>query len=297
MVSDSLEDKPQTAPSVWFADILAPFRVAVRVVGIVVWTLGCWVFILCASLSAVVSRPVARKLRRAIARVWAKGFASILPMRLVVHGSLPKRPFFMGGNHLSWIDFFAVCTLLDAIGVVEEPVSHVPIISTLIKGLTPIFVRRVSEDTQRVKGLMVEALRRGESLIIAPESPKKTFPHGAGVHMFRGGLLDAAVVTGTPVHYFTLTYRAPEGYPPPSKVLLSGPNPFLKGPDGKLPESEVEFCGPERMFLPHFLGVLALPWFEFDIQFGEEPIPAGNDRIALANKLHDAVAAKFVPVT
>ena len=61
-------------------------------------------------------------------------------------------------------------------------------------------------------------------------------------------------------------------------------------------DSELAAWGPERSFLWHFLGVLALPWHEVIVQFAPDPIPAGNDRIVLANRLHDAVERMYVPI-
>jgi hypothetical protein len=167
-------------------------------------------------------------------------------------------------------------------------------LGTLMAGLDPIFVRRVKEDTPRVKALMVAALREGRSLIMAPETPETTILRGSGVRMFRGGLLDAAVTAGKPVHYLSITYRTPDGYRPPSKSMVFGPNPYLRAPDGKILESEVAMY-ERQTFLQHLMKVLAPPYFEFIVTFGADPITS-NHRIDLANKLHDAVESIFTPI-
>ena len=93
----------------------------------------------------------------------------------------------------------------------------------------------------------------------------------------------------------TLTYRTPDGWPPPSKALVFGPNPHLRGPDGKIPQSELDMFGPERSFFRYLLGVLALPWYQWIATFGPEPLVA-TDRIVLANQLQEAVSGMFEPM-
>ena len=70
----------------------------------------------------------------------------------------------------------------------------------------------------------------------------------------------------------------------------------MKNPDGTYPPSEIEMCGPEKPFLRHVLDILSLPYFDFYIQYGGDPIPPGDDRIALANTLHAAVSENFIPL-
>lgn len=219
----------------------------------------------------------------------------LIGMRLVVRGNVPKHPYFLVCNHPSWIDFFAMASLCDAVFIAEAPTGQIPIIGPLVQGLSPIFVRRVKEETPRINDLMVQAIQAGHSIVLAPESPVKTIHPTKGLSQFRGGLLQSAVRTRTPVHYVALTYRTPEGYPPPSEALISGPNPYLRGPDGKIFQSELDIFGPERSFFVHLLGVLALPWHEWIATFGPEPIEAA-DRIALANQLQDAVRRLFTPM-
>ncbi len=48
-------------------------------------------------------------------------------------------------------------------------------------------------------------------------------------------------------------------------------------------------------FLKHLYGLFALPRFDAEVVFGEQPVRDG-DRKALARKLWAAVSAQFVPV-
>ncbi len=295
-MGESYKERVEQTQAVRGVNVLAPFRAGMRLGIVSVWILGCFFASLCVSPVALVSKTTWQRIRKAISRTWVKGMSRVIGTRITVHGAPPKAPFFLVGNHLSWVDFFVGYSLLDGVGIVEEPVSQAPIVGALVKGFNPIFVRRIKEDTPRVNDLMVKAIEEGHSVIIAPETPITTIPPGSGVRQFRGGLLESAVRTGTPVHYLSLTYRTPEGYPPPAKAMLFGPNPYYRTPEGKIPESELKAWGPERSFLWHVLGLLALPWHEVIVTFGPEPIAAGSDRIALANQLHQAVERMFTPI-
>ncbi len=278
------------------ADVLAPFRAASRFVILLVWSLLCRGVIIALAPIVWLAPEAGRAARRRIARIWLPGMTRIIGLRVTVHGCPPAQPFFLVLNHMAWIDLFPVTTLCDATYIVEEPVSRTPIIGGIVAALEPIFVRRVKDDTARVNDEMVKVIESGGSIVLAPETPLTTIPPGSGVKMFRGGLLASAVRTGMPVHWLSLTYRTAPGAPPAREVMLYGPNPYYTDENGKIPDSEIEMWGPERSFLWHATRLLAIPWCEIFMRFGDEPIPAGDDRIALANRLHDAVEEAFVPL-
>lgn len=277
-------------------DILAPLRAAVRFTVLLAWCLLCRGLIIALAPLAWVAPEVGRRARRRIARMWLPGMTRIMGIRVTVHGSPPEPPFFVVLNHMAWIDLFPITTLCDATYIVEEPVSRTPIIGGIVAALEPIFVRRVKADTARVNDEMVKVIESGGSIVMAPETPLTTILPGSGVRMFRGGLLASAVRTGMPVHWVSLTYRTAPTAPPAHEVMLYGPNPYYTDESGKIPDSEIAMWGPERSFLWHALRLLSIPWCEIILRFGDEPIPAGDDRIALANRLHDAVEEAFVPL-
>lgn len=275
-------------------------RVGTRIFLLLAWTLGCRTVLFLANAAEWFARATggtfASRFRpaRTVARAWVRGIRTIIGLRLVVHGAAPEPPYFIVTNHMAWHDFYGIFSALDVRGIVEEPVRRVPVLGALMTALDPIYVRRVKEDTARVKALMVEAIRQGHSVVMAPETPETTIRRGTGVRQFRGGLLEAAVIAEKPVHYMSVTYRTPNGCMPPSKALIFGPNPFLPTLDGKIPESEYRMY-ERQTFLQHLTKLLSLPYFEFVITFGPEPI-FDSDRIQLANRLHEAVAAIFNPI-
>ena len=282
------------APS-FASRIVGPVRARVRFALALVWIIFCYVVIRAVSLAGLFSVPLSARLRLAVSLTWAKGVGRIIGMRLILHGKLPEPPFFLVMNHIAWHDFYALCSFLkDGVGVVEQPIHGIPLIGTLVAGIDPIFVRRVKDDTPRVRELMVKAIQEGKNVVMAPETPETTLRRGTGVRRFRGGLLDAAVIMQKPIHYMSFTYRTPQGYPPPSKVLVFGPNPFLPTRDGKIPESEYKMY-ERQTFMQHLLKLLALPYFEVIATCAPEPILA-DDRIDLADRLREAVERIFTPI-
>ena len=275
--------------------IIGRVRACVRFAMALVWILVCYLVILTVSLAGIFSRPLSARLRKSVSLMWARGVSRIMGMRIIIHGKRPQAPYFIVMNHIAWFDFYALCNLIeDGLGIVEEPIRRIPLVGTLVAGIDPVFVRRVKDDTPRVKELMIKAIQEGRNVIIAPETPQTTIRRGTGVRRFRGGLLEAAVITQKPVHYMSFTYCTPPGRPPPSKALVFGPNPFLPTPDGKIPESEWKMY-ERQTFLQHLFKVLSLPYFEVIATFAPEPIWA-NDRIELAGRLRDAVQRIFTPI-
>jgi len=238
--------------------------------------------------------PRVRRLERPLGYAWTRGMRRILGMRVRLEGSLPPHPYFIVMNHMTWLDYFGMISYVDARPVAEDPLRTLPLVGILFRSINPIFVRRVRQDTSRVMHQMTEALRRGESLVLAPETPETTGPLGKSVRMFRAGLLQSAIDAGRAVHYMSLTYTTPADCPPPSEVLMFGPNPLYR-PEGEIPKAELEAFGGRHSFLGHALGVLALPSHELTIRFGQHPIQA-TDRITLANSLHEAVERIFQPI-
>lgn len=270
-------------------------RALVRFVLIMLWTLGCWAVVRCICFVGLFFKG-AVKAKKAVGYCWVCGIGRLLGTRVKVIGKLPKAPYFIVGNHLCWIDFFVGLRMLEGRPVVEDPVRTLPLVGPLASCLDPIYVRRVKEDTPRVLGLMVEALKRGEGVVLAPENPKTTIPLGSGIRMFRAGLIEAAIQADKPVHYVCLNYRTPDGWPSPKKALMFGPNPLYTDANGKIPDSEIAAHGGQHSYFRHVVGVLALPWHEISMTFGDEPIMA-PDRISLANALHRAVSKHFIPLT
>lgn len=278
----------------WSRPLALP-RAIMRLVMFLGWSLLCRLVVCSVGPVALFSKEKAKRWHHSISLTWTRGIVWIMGCRLIIHGTPPSSPCFMVSNHLGWVDFFVGITIYDSIPVAEDPLRRIPIAGPLISGFEPIYIRRVKEDTYRAKEAIVEAIRAGKNIALAPETPAATLVRGRGVKRFGTGLLQAAIDTHRPVNAAAITYRTPPGYPAPADVLIFGPNPFYRTPDGKIPQMELDAYGPEKSFLNHLLGVLGLPYFEFIITFVPEPIWHEN-RFTLAKALHDAVERVFVPL-
>jgi 1-acyl-sn-glycerol-3-phosphate acyltransferase len=269
-----------------------PLRVAFRLTAGVSWCILCSCIVLLLNVLKPVAPHVAKRWQRGVARTWLVTMPALLGMRITQVGKRPEAPFFLVGNHITWTDFFAMNYLCDVSCVSQYENKITPILGRLFSALDPIYVVRRPEYTPLVLQEMVATLRAGKSMLMAPEA---VIGPGRTVHQFRAGLLEAAILTNTPVHYSSVTYRTPEGCPPPSESVLFGPDPNFRDENGQFPQAAREAWGKERTFLGQAVRMLALPWFEIEVRFGAKPISA-PDKVTLANELHDAVLRIFTPV-
>lgn len=274
--------------------IWGPVRAIVRLAAAFFWILLCYAALKVGS-TALVPFPEARyRSRERIHQVWAQGLRYIVGMRIQVFGAMPPHPFFLVANHIAWGDYFLMASVHDRCSyVLQAEDERLPIAGALMSANDPIFNIRTREGVPVTIAKMKTLFEQGKrSLIMTPEG---VVGPGREVRRFHAALLEAAVQAQKPVHYSSITCRAPQGGPPASKTVLFGPDPYFRGPDGKIPQSEIDAWGPERSFFTHLWGILCLPWHEFILRLAPDPI-LGIDRVVLANDLHDAVQAIFVPV-
>jgi 1-acyl-sn-glycerol-3-phosphate acyltransferase len=296
VLTDSSQGAPAgsaSPPSRVTARWLHPVRFALRALGALVWTLAVYGASVCLAGVGLLLPKWARAVRARVVRGWMNGVLALTGVRVHVEGTPPAPPFFLVSNHLSWLDGFAVNSVVDAAFVAMAETRAIPLIGRIGRGIDMIYADRSNRrEVPRLNAAIAETIKRGRGVFMCPEG---VVGPGREVRRFRGALFEHAVQDGRPVHYVTITYRTPPGCPPASQVCLFGPDPYYRTPDGEIPESELEAWGPERSFLPYLYGLLGLPHFDIVLTFGEAPI-SGSVRVALANAVHDAVAAQFVPL-
>ncbi len=230
--------------------------------------------------------------RRGIALAWLRHVRKGIGQSISVYGPIPRDPLFLVSNHVTWQDVMVQTVLLEVRPVVMDSMRDMPMVGRFFRALDCIFVSRKSDEVSRVNAEIERRLERGESIMIAPEG---VISPGRSVQRFRAALLEAPARKQFPVHYCALHYHTPHGWPPPSRSVLFGPDPYYRTPDGAIPQSQLDMWGPPRMFLPAFLRLLSLPYHRLNVTFGESPI-IGEDRIELANALHAAVCREFHPI-
>jgi 1-acyl-sn-glycerol-3-phosphate acyltransferase len=156
--------------------------------------------------------------------------------------------------------------------VAKADVAGWPLIGALCRSVNTMFIDRdIKRDIPRVMRQIDEDQDQGLGVVLFPEG---TSTKGEGVQRFRPSLLEAAARAERPVRYASISYSTPPGsIPAHLSVCWWGGMPFMR----------------------HLLGLLALPWIDARLVFGEEPIQA-SDRKVLATRLRSAVERQLQTV-
>lgn len=269
-----------------------PFRAALRLAALPLWTLWCWLMNLMLAPVALVSRQALRDSRKRVSRHWCRGMLAVLGTRVLARGAFPPKPFFLVTNHITGMEAFAINAVFDMTCPIAMYVKKQPVIGRLIAGLDPFWVSQKKSETASLNERIINELRNGKNIVIAPEGD---ISPGRFVRRFRAGMLEPAAMIGFPVHYACVTYRTPAGWPPASKSVVYGPDAERAKMVGGISEEEKALWGGRGPFHRYFLGLLGLPWHELVVHFAPDPIIA-EDKFTLANQLHDAVESILVPV-
>lgn len=217
------------------------------------------------------SEPLDRRGRRWIVRLWGRGFTRIAGVRVVIYGPLPKPPYYLVANHLSYLDIFLLSSVLGCTFVARGDVRHWPVIGLLAHSLHVLFIdREQRKDALRVNEQIAHTLAQGDGLVVFAES---RISRGLAVEPFKSALIQPAIDIQCPIHYVTLNYTAPPSSPPASHII--------------------GWWRPEP-FLGHVRRMLRYPGSTAALHFGPEPL-SGNNRKVLATDLHAAVALSFEP--
>lgn len=211
-----------------------------------------------------------RKWREFIFRNWSKAFVWILGMRIKVIGTPPAPPFFLVSNHLGYTDIPALRSQAEFVYVAKGDIATWPIAGSIVSSYGTVYVDRNNRrDIPRAGELILETLARGEAVAVFPEG---TSWHGKEILKFNSSFLKFAAESKLAVHYASISYKAPDGYPPASESIA--------------------WWKMEDTFGGHMYNLLKLPYFDCTITFGKEPI-FSSDRKELATLLRDAVESSF----
>lgn len=206
-------------------------------------------------------------------KCWARSGLRILGVKLEVSGTVPKPPFFLVSNHLSYLDIPVFYALLDTTFVSKAEVKHWPIIGAMARSLHVIFIdRERRRDVVRVNREISAEIHEQQGVLMFPEA---TTSSGERVLKFRASLLGYAAETGMEVSYAAIRYRTGEkDYP-----------------------ADVSVCwwGEEMPILPHLIKMISNRKVVAEVVFGGDTVSSDN-RKELAQRLEDKVKKIFVPV-
>ena len=225
-----------------------------------IWLIG-WVFI-----------PNKLFWRQIIFQTWSKAFAKIANMKIEIIGEIPRPPFFLVTNHLSYTDIPAIRAVVDGVFVAKGDIEKWFLGGRIVRDMGTVFIDRNNRrDIPRAGEEILERLENGEGVIIFPEG---TSTNGAEVLPFNSSFLEFAARTDFPVSYASISYRTPTGSPKASDVV----------------------CWWEDIsFIEHLWRLFQIREFTAIINFGEETLQNPN-RKELAKELRKKVSEKFIPV-
>lgn len=206
-------------------------------------------------------------------KLWARTGLGILGVRLKVSGSVPKPPFYLVSNHLSYLDIPVFYSLLDTTFVSKAEVKHWPVIGAMARSLHVIFIdRKKRSDVVRVNREISAEIHDQQGVLMFPEA---TTSSGESVLPFRASLLGYAADSKMDVSYAAIRYRTGEKDHP---AHLS-----------------VCWWGEDMPILQHLMKLLSNKNVTAEVVFGDETIVADN-RKELAEQLERKVKEIFVPV-
>ena len=201
-------------------------------------------------------------------REWTRQMLRILHVELVVQGSPPDRgPLLQLANHMSWLDILVMNAAHPTRFVSKADARHWPLLGTLVTAAGTLYIERESRrDAMRVVHHMAEALRDGDIVAVFPEG---TTSDGRGVLPFHANLLQAAIVSCTPVIPAALRFA-----------------------DAATGETSVAplYVGDDSLIGSLWRTLTAPPLLAV-VRFGESQSPEGRDRRAWAQSLHADVVA------
>lgn len=182
---------------------LDPIRSAGRLLGLVGHLLrGLWI------LRTRFQRQDAA-VQRLLVQQWSAQALRIMGVRLQVLGQEPPGAMLLVANHMSWLDIIVMNAACPSRFVSKADVKHWPMVGTLVEASGTLFIERENRrDALRVVHHMAECLRQGDRLAVFPEG---TTGDGSQLLPFHANLLQAALVTDSPVCPVGLRYARVDG--------------------------------------------------------------------------------------
>jgi 1-acyl-sn-glycerol-3-phosphate acyltransferase len=202
---------------------------------------------------------------------WARAVVGLMGVRGRLEGERPVGPFFLVGNHLSYVDIPVRLATVDARFLAKSEVATWPVLGFLARTTGTLFVDRSRKrDLARVNDAVRGVLGAGTGVVVFPEA---TSTKGCDVLPFKPSIFQVPAEMALPGSCVALSYALPRG-----------------GGDAW---RTVCWWG-DAPFAPHFYEFLKQPPTEATVTFGAR-IPPGFDRKELAARAHAALRGVFRP--
>lgn len=200
---------------------------------------------------------------------WSAGLLQVLAVRLRVSGTPPAGgAVLVVGNHVSWLDIFAINAVHPARFVAKAEVRRWPFIGWLCARGGTLFIDRARRHhTRDINALMAKAMQSGEAFAVFPEG---TTTPGDVVLPFHASLLQPALDCAALIYPVALRY---------SRV------------DGSLC-SEADYAG-EKSLVQSLAQLVTQQRVDLDLHFLPAMTAAGMHRRALADEAAARIAARL----
>ena len=152
----------------------------------------------------------APKQREATIEAWSRSLLRRLGVALAVQGGPRAGANLLVANHVSWLDILVIhASCPRARFVSKAEVRDWPLVNRMIDSAGTLYLQRGrSRDALRVVHQIAACLQAGGTVAIFPEGTT-----GAGVTLmpFHANLLEAAIVTDTPIQPLAIAYADARG--------------------------------------------------------------------------------------
>jgi len=146
-------------------------RLYIRMPLIVLWLALIWPLRLLLWPVALFSEPLDRRIRCSLFRLFGRGLAMIIGMKVEIRGPRPEPPYYVVANHLSYVDIFLLAYALGCVFVARGDVKHWPLIGWMARSIQVLFIdRERKEDAHRVNQEIEHTLAQADGIAVFAES-------------------------------------------------------------------------------------------------------------------------------
>lgn len=222
-----------------------------------------------------------------VPQFWHKGIAAIIGLKTVVNGAaMAREQTIFVGNHLSYLDIFALGSVIRASFIAKEEIAGWPVIGFLSTVQQTAFISRSGGQAKKVANSLAAMLKVGKGLILFPEG---TSTDGRAILPFKSSLFslvrDETSGKAIQIQPFTVSLLETDGKP-----VAGGPETPLNG--GR----DLYAWWGDMDFAPHFWKFLTTSGAKLQITFHPviKPQPE-HDRKILSKASWDIVNQGLIP--
>lgn len=150
--------------------------------------------------------------RDKLVRWWSKGVLWSFNIKVVTFGqtpSLTQENSMILANHISWIDIYALNSVIPVRFIAKSDINNWPVFGYLARKSGTIFINRTSrKDTARIVDKTAESLLNGNNVAFFPEG---TTTDGTTLGHFKSSLVQAAIQANVTLKPLAIRYPNPDG--------------------------------------------------------------------------------------